>query len=400
MTKKEIDDQIAAHVERVCGPVVAEIVASAKARATNNANDLLHDKSTQQLSLRGSTKGLLAGGIIAALAKSKGDLGKAIEIAEKEWKNGELAKALSAGSAADGGVLIAPEYSDEIIDLLLPRTTIRKHVENVTDLSSGTAYVSRLTASAQTSWGGEVQKISPSQQGFGLLTLRARQQKTMVPISNTLLRRGGPRVMNSVRMDTLRAMALGEDSVLLSSPGTEHRPKGMRYWAPTSNVLTATSSPTLDQVTGDIGLLILALENANVGMTAPFWVMAPRTKQALMTMRLPNGPYAFRDEMLTGKLWGYPFESTTHVSTTLGSGNKSELYLADGDELTIGQGPQLQVAMSEEGVIVDDAGNVISAFQQNMTFMRVISEIDFVARHAEAIAVLTGVPWAPGSVTT
>lgn len=400
MKKSEIDAYIESKIKDICGPQIAEIVASHKAKGTANLETIVPGSEEDKAALAMTAKGLMFGGMVAALAKSKGNLDAAVQLAEKEWKNPGLAKALQAGTMAEGGVLIAPEYSDEIIDLLLPRTTVRKHIQNVTDLSAGTAFVSRLTGSATTSWGGEVQKVARSQQAFGMLALRARQQKTMIPISNTLLRRGGPRVMNSVRQDTLRAMALGEDTVLLRSPGTEHRPKGMRYWANAANIIAANATQSLDNVTADLGSLILALENANVGMTAPWWTLAPRTKQALMTVRIPNGPFAFRDEMLTGKLWGFPFESTTQVPTTLGTGSDSEITLADGDELTIGQGPQLQVALSEEGVIVDDDGSVISAFQQNMTFMRVISEVDFVARHDKAIAILTGVKWTPGSITT
>jgi HK97 family phage major capsid protein len=399
MTKEQLDKFISDKIKEVAGPVVKDIVDAMKAKSTNNA-PLIEPGSAQDRAVLARTeKGLVFGGIVASLAKSKGNRDGAIAYAKDTLKSPAVEKALTAGVAEEGGFTIGVEHSDEIIDLLTERAKIRATIGNVTDLAAGVAEVSRLTASASVSWGGEIMKIPASQQGFGLLVLRARQEKTLVPISNTLLRRGGPRVANMVRFDTLRAMALGEDQVLLRSEGTEHRPKGLRFWAAAGNIIPATSTPDLDEVTADLGNLVLALEQNHVGLTRPVWVLNPREKQGLMTVRIPNGPYAFRDELLGGKLWGFEVVSTTHQPANLVDGTKSEVMLYDGDEMTIGQGPQLQVALSEEGVIVDDAGNITSAFQQNMTFMRVISEVDLVARHAEAIAVLTGVNWGPGEIT-
>jgi HK97 family phage major capsid protein len=399
MTKAEMDKFIQDKIKEVAGPVVADIVTAMKEKSTNNSPMLDVGSKEDRLALAKTEKGLVFGGVVAALAKGKMNRDVALEYADKTLKMPGVVKALTAGVGEEGGFTIGVEHSDEIIDLLTERAKIRATIKNVTDLSAGVAEVSKLTSSASVSWGGEIMKIPASQQGFGMLTLRARQEKTLVPISNTLLRRGGPRVSNMIRFDTLRAMALGEDEVLLRSPGTEHRPKGLRYWIPAANVIASSATPDLDEVTSDLGNLVLALELGHVGLTAPYWVMNPREKQGLMTVRIPNGPYAFRDELLGGTLWGFPVVSTTHQPSDLVDGTKSEIMLYDGDEMTLGQGPQLQVALSEEGVIVDSEGNITSAFQQNMTFMRVISEVDLVARHAEAIAVLTGVNWGPGEIT-
>lgn len=401
MTKAEIDKYLENKIKEVAGPLVADIVSAAKAKSTQNAPPIEPGSPQDRSALARTEKGLVFGGIIASLAKSKMNRDAAIEYAKTTLKMPAVEKALTAGVGEEGGFTIGVEHSDEIIDLLTERAKIRATIGNITDLSAGVAEVSRLTASASVSWGGEVQKIPASQQAFGVLVLRARQEKTIVPISNTLLRRGGPRVSNAIRFDTLRAMALGEDQVFLRSPGTEHRPKGLRHWALAGNTIPMTATPTLDKVTNDLGNMVLKLEEGHVGMTRPVWVLAPRTKQGLMTLRIPNGPYAFRDELLAGRLWGFEVVTTTHQPTNLDpAGNKSEVMLYDGDEMTIGQGPQLQVALSEEGVIVDESGNITSFFQQNMTGMRVISEVDLVARHAEAIAVLTGVTWAPGTIAS
>jgi HK97 family phage major capsid protein len=351
--------------------------------------------------LAATKKGLVFSGVVAALAKAKGNATRAVEIAEKEWKQPDVAKALTAGVAEEGGFTIGVQHSEEIIDLLTPRTHVRRHVSGGTvSLEAGVATVSRLTGGASISWGGEVTKIRRSQQAFGLITLRSKFPKVIVPISNTLLRRGGPRIQNMIRFDTLRSMALGEDEQFLFGEGTEHRPKGLFEYCLPSHKFAANGTLSLDNVTADLGKLVLALEEANVGMTNPFWSLAPRTKQALATVRIPNGPFAFRDELLQGRLWGWPVESTTQVPTNLGDDeDESVIMLTDGDEIALGQGMSLQVALSEEAVIVDDDGTIHSAFQQDMTFMRVINEVDLKPRHDEAIAALTGVTWAPGNIS-
>jgi HK97 family phage major capsid protein len=133
---------------------------------------------------------------------------------------------------------------------------------------------------------------------------------------------------------------------------------------------------------------------ANVAMTKPWWTFSPRSLNALMGIQTTTGAFVYRDELSKGTLFGIPYEVSTQVPVNLGAGNvKSEVYLADGDELALGQGPQLQIALSEDATFVDAAGKTISAFQRDLTLLRVINEVDLVARHDLAIAILKDVAW-------
>jgi HK97 family phage major capsid protein len=345
-------------------------------------------------------KAVTLGGAILCLAASRGDLDKAIKLSQSDqWKSMPgVEKVLTSGEATTGGVLIAPEHSQEVVDLLAARTVVRRHISNVVDISSGMLDMARMTADAATSWGGEIEEIREGQPAFDQLVMRPFQQKVLVPVSNTLLKRGGPQVSTMVRNSTLRSMALGEDRVFLTSPGSEHRPKGFKYWVPAAQQLTATGAQTLAVVTADLGRMLLALDEANVPMTAPCWFMAPRTKNFLMTLQTTTGNYAFRDEMIKGTLWGIPYESTTHIARNEGvGGNETTIYLADCDEFMLGQGQNIQVDLSSEATFVDVDGNVVSAFQRNMTLLRVINEVDLKPQHAEAIVTMSAVTWTPGA---
>lgn len=57
----------------------------------------------------------------------------------------------------------------------------------------------------------------------------------------------------------------------------------------------------------------------------------------------------------------------------------------------------IEIAMSTEAAYKDAAGNMQAAFSRDETVMRAIVQHDIGMRHLPALAVLTGVTWAPGA---
>ena len=158
-------------------------------------------------------------------------------------------------------------------------------------------------------------------------------------------------------------------------------------------MIAANSTVTLANVTTDLGRLVLALENANVRMLRPGWLFSPRTKFYLMTVRDGNGNYAFRDEMLRGFFWGWPFASTTQIPQNLGvGGDESEVMLADFADVVIGEAMNLLIDASAEAAY-HDGSSVQSAYSRDQTVVRAIQEHDFGMRHDESVAVLNEVTW-------
>jgi hypothetical protein len=51
------------------------------------------------------------------------------------------------------------------------------------------------------------------------------------------------------------------------------------------------------------------------------------------------------------------------------------------------------LATSSEAAYVDVNGNMVSAFQNDLTLLRAIEEHDFAPRHDEAIGVISGAGW-------
>jgi HK97 family phage major capsid protein len=403
-------EEVLAHVKTICGTIVAEKLEPLQKRVVEHGSWIDGAKGSGNgrvtLATVAEQKGILLGGVIGALALTKGDSEKAIDNLKKDARNKEInegiIKALESSTSSAGGVLVQEQVSSDFIDLLTPRAAVRSFGTVVVPMGSGSMTIPKLTAAASAYYIGESSDLVKSQQSFGIKRLTARKLSVLVPMSNDLLRRGGPRVAQLVRNDALRAASLKEDISFIRAQGTDYSPKGLRYQAATANVLTQTGGGTydLDSVTGDLGNLILALEENNVAFSNPGWMLHPRVAMFLMTLRDGLGRYAFRDEMLTGKLWGWPFKKTTQIPRNLGSGaNESEIYLADFDDVVIGDSMAMEIALSQDASYKNENGESVSAFSLDQTVMRILMEHDIVLRHDESVAILAGVQWTPGGAT-
>jgi len=217
-------------------------------------------------------------------------------------------------------------------------------------------------------------------------------------MSNDLLRYSSPGADAMVRDDVVNAMRVREDAAFIRDDGTQSTPRGLRYWAHADNILAANGTASVANTFSDIGSLILKLLEANIPMIAPGWVWAPRTEMYLRTLQNTNGFSVFRDEMATGRFFGFPFAATTGVPVNVGtSSNKSEIYLVDFAQVVIGEAMNLIVDASQEAAY-HDGSSVIAAYSQDQTVVRAIAEHDLGLRHDKAVAVLTQVAWQPGSV--
>lgn len=351
-----------------------------------------------------ANKGLMVGRLIRAVASTKGmggGLKGALDWVVRTYPGdaetlSATEKALSAGNMAGGGFIVPPEYSSEIIEFLRPRAVVRKMNAMVLPMERGTLMVPKVATGATAAYIGENSNANESDQAFGMLTLTAHKLAVFTPLSNDLIRWSAPSADMIVRNDLVAAMAVREDKAFIRDDGTANTPKGLRYWAPAVNVIAANATVNLQNIAQDLSKLILALKNANVNYINPGWLFAPRTEQYLMTIQTTTGAYAFRDEMLTGKLWGLPYATTTQIPTNLSaSGDASEVYLVDFSDAVIAESEQIMLDVSTEAAYFSSssATTVTSAFQQDQTVIRALALHDFGMRHDYSVAVLTGVKW-------
>lgn len=409
MTQKELETFIANAV----GSEVAKLMADNKDKAMslppvnwwNDFQKALTSKDPEVASRE--PKGSMVGAAYWAYARSVMDKqppeyglkllesrgGKFKDLAEKIGE--ARTKAMAANEPLSGGFLIPEEFSSEVIELLRPASVVRAFNPPTIPTTLGNLRVPRITDGTTGYYIGENSNITPSQIRLGQLALSYKKLAVLVPMSNDLLRRPSVGADALVRNDMVRGMAQAENIAFLRSPGTEAQPKGLRYWVDANNVFFANATVSLQNSASDLGKIILKLEENNIPLTRPGWIFAPRTKMYLMTVQTTTGAYAYRDEMIRGTLWGWPFKTSTQVPTNLtdrGGTNESEIYLVDWDEAIIGETERLIVDASAEAAYFDGA-SVVSSFSQDQTVIRSIAEHDFAMRRNTAVAVMNGVTW-------
>lgn len=327
---------------------------------------------------------------VTALAKFRGNRDAAVAYAE-ENSPPDVARALSASVATAGGFAIPEGYGSEFIEALRPLVAVRKLNPVVLPMPAGNFRWPRISAGgASAGYSTEGAVISPSQPVFGAVEFLARKMVGLVPISNTLLRSAQPAADMMIREDLMATVASVEDAAFIRGDGTQGVPKGLRYWAVPSNVLNSSGSD-IASIDSDLQAMELALINNNVRMIRPGWILSGRTETYLRTLRNATSGVRAYPEMERGMLRGKPYAATTNVPVNLGGGNATEIYLADFADVVIAEA-MFVIDASSQGVYTNAGGSKVSAFQQDQTLVRVISQHDLGMRH-ESVAVLQGVAY-------
>ncbi|MDE2342926.1 MAG: phage major capsid protein [Betaproteobacteria bacterium] len=308
-------------------------------------------------------------------------------------------RAMMAGVGASGGFLVPPDYVAELIEVLRPMTVVRDSNPRMIEMPRGTMQMPRQTQAATASYGGETSAIPVSQQSTGQIVASYKKLTAMTPITNDLIRYSDPAVDALVRDDLAKVIARREDLAFIRGDGTSDSPRGFRSYVLPQNTIASNAAYTLTTAAQEIGGALNTIESANVPMSDLVWIMHPRSKNYLLNVQNANGFYVYREEMTLNKtLLGWPFKTTTQIPINLtvgGNSDCSEVYLVSMEQALLFDSMRLELAVSREGTYTDANNNLVSVFQQDQTLIRGIAEHDFHMRHDEAIALLTGVRWAP-----
>lgn len=341
--------------------------------------------------------GAMVGRVAIALAATGGQDQRAMAAhAASVWgeQTGQIVANMEQSTATKGGYLVDVAYSRDFIGLLRPRVVLRNMGARSVPMPDGNLTMRKQTGSTTAGYVGERTPAPTTDLTVGELKMSAKTLRALVPITNQLIRRASFGVDAMVRDDLVTSAAIKEDQQFIRGVASATAPAGLRNLLLAGNVLTATANATLVTVTADLGRLRLRVINANVPMAKCGWIMSPRSKLFLETLRDGNGNIAF-PSVENGTLYGYPIGVTTSVPDNLGaSGNESEIYFGDFDQFLIGDTYQVTLAASTEAAY-DDNGTMRSAFSNDETVVRLIEEHDTQLRYDNAFAVLTGVTWQP-----
>lgn len=344
-------------------------------------------------------KGMELAQIVRFYAAGKGDTAKAAVFAKDGGASEGVIKALATAPNSAGGYVIPPGYSSDLIDLLYNKVAVRKLGATSVPMPNGQMTFPKLATGIAASYIGENKGQNSQTPSFGVVTLSWKKLRATVPLSNDLIRYSNPKADTVVQNDLTNAFAIAEDAAFLRGTGSGLSPKGIDNWIPTTPVNHAPAAASADGsdltlVIQDLFRLPKLLEEANIPFISPGWVISPRTKYFLMSVRDGVGNFYFMEEMRRGTLLGYPYISTNQVPSNLGTGSdESVIYFGDWNDALIGESTDLIVDISQDAAYQDENGDLVSAFNLDQTVIRGIARHDFVVRRERSFAKLTGVEW-------
>jgi HK97 family phage major capsid protein len=314
-----------------------------------------------------------------------------ISLEEMLGKLGQKA-ALGAQGGAAGGFLLPEELAQEVIEFLRPASAVRTLNPVIMPMDVGTLRVPKLATGASAAYVGENVSVATAQPVFGQVVLTAKKLAALVPISNDLIRRGGPQVDTLIRDDLVAAIAQRSDLAFIRGDGTSGQPKGLLNWVLSAEQVVSQATFTSATTVADLGKAIQALADANVRFIRPGWVMSNRTWRWLYTLLSTTNQFIFRDEMNEGTIFGFPFARTAQIPNNLTPGTASELYFVDFADVVIGETTGILIDVSTEAAYYDGA-QVQPTFSLDQMVVRAIVEHDLGLRHNESVAMLTQVLW-------
>lgn len=314
-----------------------------------------------------------------------------IDLAANHFGNDRVSSAMQANIHTAGGSLVAGAFSTAWIELLRAKAIMRAAGVPTLPLDDGSLTVGRKTGASTSYYRGEGQNATISELTTGDMKLVAKEMVTMVSITEKLARSPSAGATAMVRDDIIESASLCEDLYFIRGVASGAGPTGMRYLAPSANVLTMTATPDLAKVTNDLGRLELQLMAGNVDVTEAHWAMSPRTLIYLMNLRDGNGNIAFPEISLNMTLRKKPIHVTTQIPESL-STNQSELYLFHPRSCVIGDVPNMSIVASNTAAYWNGS-SVVAAFSKGEIVTRLTMENDFNLRQLAGVAVLTGLTW-------
>lgn len=331
------------------------------------------------------------------LAKSKGNLAVAKELAETHYKddavvNGIVKAAVSAGStsvAAWAGNLIYPEaYGADFVSLLYPQTvlgrlSLKKVPFNVT--------IAGQTGGTSVGWVGEAAPLPVTAAAFNRVFLEWCKVGAISVLSDELIRFSNPAAESLVQADLLKATAQGIDTTFLGNAAAVANvsPAGVLNGA-TTFAATGVDAASL---IADIQTLVAPAIAANYDLSTAKLLLNPSRALAIAAMRNALGGYFFPNiTMAGGELEGLGVVTSNNVST-------SEMILVIQSEIFLSEdaGPQLDIS-TEASIIMDGvpgsaATTPVSMFQNNLVAIRIGQFINWQKRRTLCSAAITGVAY-------
>ena len=304
---------------------------------------------------------------------------------EKAAEEQRIFKALNENIGTEGGVLVPPEISTEIIELLKDQATVRAMPGvRLIPMARDTWSQRRIDTGPTVSWGSENTAITEDTAlKFGKVELELKKLVCLYKASRELIHDADVSVDAIVKQEIAEAIGLAEDLAFLEGTGGD-QPTGFYNHTRVLNT-DLSASITFDDI------LSAEYQVESNKSVIDGWIANPRTKNTLRTLKDADGKYLYADGKVTdvgnknmGTLYGNVIRYTNQIPTTLRP-SASESYMIGGrwSDLFIGD--------STEGLRVETTDTGGDAFINDQLWIKVVKRTDMALRHPESFVRVKGI---------
>ena len=340
-----------------------------------------------------------------ALARSKGNLVQAVEIA-KQWTDSPEVLTCLKGGVAIGTTTDAnwaTELADytymasEFVELLRPATIVGR-IQGLRRVP----FMIRMPKAASgvsAGWVGQGAGKPVGKMDFDTVTLPQHKIACIVVLTEELVRFSNPAAEAVVRQDMIDAISQYMDQQFIDPTVTYSA--GVRPAAITQGVSgTAFSGVTVANVLTDVAVMMNRLITGNISLKAGVWVMHPRTALFLSMMRTAQDVYAFPNITMTGgTFYGLPVVTSANMPIDTGNDtyivlmDASEIYLADDGGVTLDVSREASLEMVDNPTGGGTAVSLVSLWQNNLVGLRAERFITWKRRRDAAVALLEDISY-------
>lgn len=342
------------------------------------------------------TKGTAFTRYAIALARSKGNLMQAAEIA-KQWKDSTpevetvLKAAVAAGTTTDP-TWAAPlvEYQNmagEFIELLRPATIVGR-IEGFRRVPFNIRVSGQATGSSA-GWVGEGKPAPVSALAFNTTTLGFSKVAGIVAITEELARFSTPSAEGIIQQDLISTISQFLDGQFID-PAVEAGVNGLSPASITNGVKAIPASgKDAEAVRADVKKVFQAFIKANLSVAGAVWIMSETTALSLSLMLNVMGQPEFPGlTMAGGTFFGLPAILSQTVGDNIVLVKASEILFADDGGVTLDVSREASLQM--DSAPVAGATELVSLWQNGFIAMKAERFINWKRRRLEGVQYISG----------
>lgn len=288
-----------------------------------------------------------------------------------------VAKALSEGTAGDGGYLVPTEFRAVVVEKMLKEAVIRPRA-TVIPLNRDKMEIPTEATSVTTYWKAENTILTESNPTFDQIVLNTNKLTGLSKMSRELFADSAVNIMDYLTSLWARKFAQAEDTAFMAGAGTTE-PTGIRTYTFTNTTPQAGASLTGDDLI-DLFYLLPSQYRRNA-----VWLMNNSIIASVRKLVDLQGRYLWTDGLgdAPATILGRPVLEQNDIPTNLGGGgDESEIYLGDLSKYVIGDREQMGVETTTQGA---------GAFEYHQVAMKMWERLDAQLTLEEAFAQLTAV---------